>query len=75
MGLQLDNEVAVVKTLTNISNNPVYSYSKTNSMQQCLKFIIFAVTLCMFPTVFPSIVSSSRLYIQQQAYVKQRADC
>jgi hypothetical protein len=25
----------------------------------------------MFQTVFPSIIRSSRLYIQQQAYVKQ----
>jgi len=25
----------------------------------------------MFRTVFPSIISSSRLYIQQQAFVKQ----
>jgi hypothetical protein len=33
----------------------------------------FGMTLCMFRTVFPSIVRSSRLYIQQQAYVKQTA--
>jgi len=29
------------------------------------------VKLYMFRTVFPSIIRSSRLYIQQQAYVKQ----
>ena len=29
------------------------------------------VTLYMFRTVFPSIIRSSRLYILQQAYVKQ----
>ena len=29
------------------------------------------MTLYMFRTVFPSIISSSRLYTQQQAYVKQ----
>jgi len=29
------------------------------------------MTLYMFLTVFPSIIKSSRLYIQQQAYVKQ----
>ena len=34
-------------------------------------FILFAVTLYMFRTVIPSISSSSRLYIQQQAFVKQ----
>jgi len=28
-------------------------------------------TLCMFRTVFPSIIRSSKLHIQQQAYVKQ----
>ena len=46
-------------------------YSKTNQMHQCLRFILFGVTLYMFRTVFPSIIRSSRLYIQQQAYVKQ----
>jgi len=29
------------------------------------------VTLYMFRTVFPSIIRSSRLYILQQAFVKQ----
>jgi hypothetical protein len=32
---------------------------------------LFWVTLYMFRTVFPSIIRSLRLYIQQQAYVKQ----
>ena len=40
-------------------------------MHQCLKFIYFGMALYMFRTVFPSIIRSSRLYIQQQAYVKQ----
>jgi len=40
-------------------------------MRQCIKFIYFGMTLYMFRTVFPSIISSSRLYIQQQAFVKQ----
>jgi len=31
----------------------------------------FGMTLYMFRTVFPSIISSSRLFIQQQAFVKQ----
>ena len=37
----------------------------------------FGMTLYMFRTVFPSIIRNSRLYIQQQAYVKQTdtADC
>jgi len=30
----------------------------------------FGMTLYMFRTVFPSIITSSRLYILQQAYVK-----
>jgi len=38
---------------------------------------IFGMTLWMFRTVFPSIIRSSRMYIQQQAYVKQTllTDC
>ena len=31
----------------------------------------FGITLYMFRTVFPSIIRSSRLYMQQQAFVKQ----
>ena len=31
----------------------------------------FGITLYMFRTVFPSVIRSSRLYIQQQAFVKQ----
>jgi len=50
-----------------------YVYSKTNQMHQCLKFILFyfGMTLYVFRTVFVSIIGSSRLYIQQQAYVNQ----
>jgi hypothetical protein len=48
-----------------------YFYSKTNQMHQFLKFLYFCITLYMFRTVFPSIIRSSRLYIQQQACVKQ----
>jgi len=32
----------------------------------------FRMTLYMFRTVFPSIIRSSRLYIQQQTFVKQQ---
>jgi hypothetical protein len=47
-------------------------YSKSNKMQQLLKFILFfGTTLYMFWMVFPSIIMSSILYIQQQVYVKQ----
>jgi len=49
----------------------IYFYSKTNYIHQIIKFILFGVTLYMFRTVFPCITSSSRLYIQKQAYVKQ----
>jgi hypothetical protein len=40
-------------------------------VHQFLKFIYFESTLYMFRTAFPSIIRSSRLYIQQQVYVKQ----
>ena len=33
--------------------------------------IYFGMTLYMFQTVFLSIIRSSRLYVQQQAFVKQ----
>jgi len=44
-------------------------YSKTNQMHQCIKFILFD-TLQVW-TVFPPIIRISRLYTQQQAFVKQ----
>ena len=44
-------------------------------MHQCIKFIHFRMTLYMFRTVFSSIIRSSRLYIQQQAFVKQILLC
>ena len=45
-------------------------YSNSNKMQQLLKFI-FGITLYMFWTIFLSIIRSSRLYIEQQVYVRQ----
>jgi len=49
----------------------IYSYSKTNKMHLLSQIIYSCKTLCIFRTVFPSIIRSSRLHIQQQAYVKQ----
>ena len=49
----------------------IYFYSKANQLHQRFNFILFGVTLYMFRTVFPPIIRSSRLYIQQQACVKQ----
>jgi len=40
-------------------------------MHQCIKLFYFGMTLYMFRTVFPSIIRSSRLCIQQRAFVKQ----
>jgi len=39
-------------------------------MHECIKFIYLRKRLYMFQTVIPSVVRSSRLYIQQQAFVK-----
>jgi hypothetical protein len=44
-------------------------------MHQFLKFIYFDLTLYMFRPVFPSVIRSSRLYIQQQVYVTDTATC
>jgi hypothetical protein len=48
----------------------IYSYSKTKKMHMFLQLFIL-VKHYMFRAVFPSIIRSSRLFIQQQAYVKQ----
>jgi len=41
-------------------------------MHQYIKLVYFGMTICMFRTVFPSTIMSSRLYIQQQAFVRQQ---
>jgi len=48
-----------------------YFYSKTNQMHQCIKFILLWNDIYIFRAVFPSIIRGSRLYIQQQAFIKQ----
>jgi len=48
--------------------------SSTAKPTRCISasnLFYFGMTLYMFRTVFPSIIRSSRLYIQQQACVKQ----
>jgi len=40
-------------------------------MHNISNLFYFGTTLFMFRTVFPSIIRSSRLYIQHQVYVKQ----
>ena len=40
-------------------------------MHQCIKLFYFGMTLYIFRTVFPSFISSSRLFIQQQAFANR----
>jgi hypothetical protein len=42
---------------------------------QFLKCVYFGITLYMFRTVFPSIIRSSRLYIQQQVRLTYTCCC
>jgi len=49
----------------------VFSYSTTNKMHMLSQIIYSCKTLYMFRTVFPSIIRSSKLRIQQGIYVKQ----
>jgi hypothetical protein len=66
---QRSNSVELLRTKTN-SRAVIHSYSNTNQLHQFLKFIYFCITSYMFRTVSPSIIRSSTLYVQQQAYVK-----
>jgi len=47
------------------------SLVKSTRCTNVTNLFYFRMTLYMFRTVFPSIIRSSRLYIQQQEYVKQ----
>ena len=49
----------------------IISIVKPTRCTNVSKLFYFGMTLHVFRTVFPSINSSSRLYIQQQAFVKQ----
>jgi hypothetical protein len=51
--------------------NDFISIVKPNRRTNVSNLFYFGVTLYMFHTVFLSIIRSSRLYIQQQAFVKQ----
>ena len=42
---------------------------------RCTIFWVYWISLYMFRTVFPSIIRSSRLYIQHQVYVNRFIDC
>ena len=46
-------------------SNSLCFYSKTNEMHSISNLFYFGTTLYMFRTVFPSIISSLRLYIQR----------
>ena len=49
----------------------IYLYSKTNEMHNISNLFYFETTLYTFRMVFPPIIRSLRLYIQQQVYVIQ----
>jgi len=49
----------------------VISVLKQTRCTNVSNWFYFGMTLYMFRTVFPSIIRSSRLYIQKQAFVKQ----
>jgi len=55
-------------TSREIAGSINYFYSKTNQMNQCIKFILFEMTLYMFRTASPSIIRSSIPCIQQTAF-------
>jgi len=48
--------------------NIIAEYNKQDAT--FLKFIYFCKTLYMFQTVFPSIISSSKLHIERQVFVR-----
>jgi len=51
------------KTYKNSLSHVLSSYSTTNTMHLLSQIIYYCKTLCMFRTVFPSIIRSSKLRI------------
>jgi len=65
--------VAYIIRITDIHSTVhrnIISILKPTRCTNVLNLFYFGMTLYMFRAVFPSIVRSSRLYIQQQAFVK-----
>ena len=60
----------VIKVATNGTYHKI-SVVKPTRCTNVSNLFYYGKTLCVFRAVFPSIIRSSRLYIQQQAYVKQ----
>jgi hypothetical protein len=72
-GLLLENKNIKYTKLLTVSNKLVHVISivKPTRCTNVSYLFYFGMTLYMFRTVFLSIIRSSRLYIQQQAFVRQ----
>ena len=69
-------QIVVCKQYETLLEDGVYNtskhfYSKTNQMHNNSDLLYIGSALYMFPTVFPSIIRSLRLYTQHQSYVIQ----
>jgi len=70
----LNSVVIPTADYTDSNRASYYTFFSTVKPTRCTNvsnLFYFEMTLYMFRTVFPPIISSSRLYIQQQAFVKQ----
>ena len=56
---------------SSVTNATPYSYSTTNKIHLLSQIIYSCKMHYMFGTVFPTIVGSSKLHIQQRYYVKR----
>ena len=62
---------SALKRLVILEDSAASSYSTTNKMHLLCQIIYSCKTLYMFRTVFPSIIRSSKLRVQQQVHVKR----
>ena len=69
MGLHLEKDVAVVKPRKSLG---ITLYIHRVQLTKCnvSQFIYFCKTLCMFQAGLPSIITSSKLHIQRQVFVR-----
>jgi len=66
--------IAITEFFVELTNMRRINFISTVKPTRCANvsnLFYFGMTFYMFRTVFPSIVRSSRLYIQQQAFVIQ----
>ena len=76
-GIRLNSQISLVlcfRMCTAVLSFPLHICRVQPTRCNVSRFIYFCKMLCMFQTVFPSIIRSSKLHIQRQVFVRPIPD-